>query len=140
VVDIKRTGGNVQKAMKVSQHEKHTTPVIGDVRSMTILPNSNSSSPPSSASTQSADMPSQFFLLTQTWYTITNGFNKMTFLALYYRVFPMKQFRRSCIALGVISTAWTVSFVYGCLFQCRPIQRVYNRGIPETCISFAGHW
>jgi hypothetical protein len=84
-------------------------------------------------------MCGQFFWLTQTWYTITNGFNKMAFLALYYRVFPMKQFRRACIVLGAISAAWTVSFVCVCLFQCTPIKRVYDRTIPGTCISFAGH-
>ncbi|KAH6862885.1 hypothetical protein AA0119_g8731 [Alternaria tenuissima] len=79
------------------------------------------------------------FWLTQSFYTLTNGFNKMAFLALYYRVFALKRFRQACIVLGVISVGWTVSYVVVCIFQCTPVPRVYNRTIPGTCINFFWH-
>ncbi|KAL1798087.1 hypothetical protein ACET3X_002124 [Alternaria dauci] len=79
------------------------------------------------------------FWLTQSFYTLTNGFNKMAFLALYYRVFALKRFRQACIALGAISVIWTVSYVFVCIFQCTPVPRVYNRTIPGTCINFFWH-
>ncbi|KAH5358932.1 hypothetical protein HBI49_140190 [Parastagonospora nodorum] len=81
----------------------------------------------------------KYFWMTFTFYTLTNGFNKMAFIALYYRVFPMKGFRQACLVLGVISLGWTVSFLFVGIFQCNPIDRVYDRKIPGTCISFAAH-
>ncbi|KAL6165044.1 hypothetical protein ACJQWK_08301 [Exserohilum turcicum] len=81
----------------------------------------------------------KFFWLTQLFYTLTNGFNKMAFVALYYRVFPMKRFRQVCLFLGGVSVAWTVSFVFIVVFQCTPIHRVFNRTIPGTCINFFWH-
>lgn len=77
--------------------------------------------------------------MTFSFYTLTNGFNKMAFIALYYRVFPMKRFRQACLVLGVISLGWTVSFLFVCIFQCNPLNRVYDRSIPGTCVNFAAH-
>ncbi|KAF2818403.1 hypothetical protein CC86DRAFT_433465 [Ophiobolus disseminans] len=81
----------------------------------------------------------KFFWLTQIWYTLTNGFNKMAFVALYYRIFPMRRFRQACLVLGAISAGWTISYLMVCIFQCTPVPRVYNRTIPGTCINFAWH-
>lgn len=81
----------------------------------------------------------QFFWLTQSLYTLTNGFNKMAFLALYYRLFPMKRFRQACLVLGAISVGWTISYVFVCIFQCTPVPRVYNRKLEGTCINFIWH-
>ncbi|KAF1944951.1 hypothetical protein EJ02DRAFT_420002 [Clathrospora elynae] len=96
LVDVKRTGGDVKKAL-------------------------------------------QLFWLTQPFYTLTNGFNKMAFLALYYRVFPMQRFRQACMVLMAISVGWTVSYLFVCIFQCTPVPRVYDRTIPGTCINFTWH-
>ncbi|CAO2647456.1 Nn.00g083780.m01.CDS01 [Neocucurbitaria sp. VM-36] len=96
VVDIKRTGGNVTKALK-------------------------------------------YFWLTQSFYTLTNGLNKMAFLALYHRVFPMKRFRQACMVLMAISVGWTISYLFVCIFQCTPVPRVFDRTIPGTCINFFWH-
>lgn len=63
----------------------------------------------------------------------------MAFLALFYRVFPMKNFRIICMVLGGISVGWTVSYLFVCIFQCNPIHRVYDRTIPGTCINFVAH-
>ncbi|KAH7408821.1 hypothetical protein DE146DRAFT_388802 [Phaeosphaeria sp. MPI-PUGE-AT-0046c] len=81
----------------------------------------------------------KYFWLTLSFYTLTNGFNKMAFLALFYRVFPMKKFRMICMILGGISVGWTVSYLFVCIFQCNPIHRVYDRTIPGTCINFVAH-
>lgn len=81
----------------------------------------------------------KYFWLTLSFYTLTNGFNKMAFLALFYRVFPMKKFRLICMILGGISVGWTVSYLFVCIFQCNPIHRVYDRTIPGTCINFTAH-
>ncbi|KAF3031500.1 hypothetical protein E8E12_000456 [Didymella heteroderae] len=81
----------------------------------------------------------KFFWLTQSFYTLTNGFNKMAFVALYYRIFPLPYFRKACIVLMGISIGWTVSYLFVVIFQCTPIPRVYDRTIPGTCISFFGH-
>ncbi|KAH7090831.1 hypothetical protein FB567DRAFT_590204 [Paraphoma chrysanthemicola] len=81
----------------------------------------------------------KFFWLTQTWYTLTNGFNKMAFVALYYRIFPVPRFRKACLVLGAISAGWTISYLAACIFQCSPVHRVYDRSIPGTCIDFRWH-
>ncbi|KAF2023136.1 hypothetical protein EK21DRAFT_81577 [Setomelanomma holmii] len=81
----------------------------------------------------------KFFWLTQSWYTLTNGFNKMAFVALYYRIFPVRRFRQACLVLGAISAIWTISYLMVCIFQCTPVPRVYNRTIPGTCINFRWH-
>ncbi|KAF1836161.1 hypothetical protein BDW02DRAFT_629041 [Decorospora gaudefroyi] len=81
----------------------------------------------------------QFFWLTQSFYTLTNGFNKMAFVALYHRVFPMKRFRQACMTLMAIAVGWTISYLFVCIFQCSPVPRVYNRTIPGTCINFFWH-
>ncbi|KAL5119255.1 hypothetical protein ACEQ8H_002742 [Pleosporales sp. CAS-2024a] len=81
----------------------------------------------------------KFFWLTLSFYTLTNGFNKMAFLALYYRLFPMKKFRQACMVLMAISAGWTISFLIACIFQCKPLHRVYDRTIPGKCINFSAH-
>ncbi|KAI4934946.1 hypothetical protein J4E85_002808 [Alternaria conjuncta] len=63
----------------------------------------------------------------------------MAFLALYYRLFPMKRFRQACLVLGAISVGWTISYVFVCIFQCTPVPRVYNRKLEGTCINFIWH-
>ncbi|PSN72940.1 hypothetical protein BS50DRAFT_606772 [Corynespora cassiicola Philippines] len=78
----------------------------------------------------------KYFWLTQLFYVLTNGFNKMAFLMLYHRVFPLPWFRKACKILMAISVAWTISFSFVVVFQCTPIERVYNRTIPGHCISF----
>ncbi|KAH8726937.1 hypothetical protein GQ44DRAFT_678817 [Phaeosphaeriaceae sp. PMI808] len=81
----------------------------------------------------------KYFWLSMSFYTLTNGFNKMAFLALFYRVFPLPRFRQACLVLGFISVGWTVGYLFVCIFQCDPIPRVYDRTIPGTCINFAWH-
>ncbi|KAF2993219.1 hypothetical protein E8E13_000910 [Curvularia kusanoi] len=81
----------------------------------------------------------KYFWLTQAFYTLTNGFNKMAFVALYYRIFPLPRFRQACIVLMAISIAWTVGYLFVVIFQCTPIPRVFDRSIPGHCISFFGH-
>ncbi|KAF9697717.1 hypothetical protein EKO04_003971 [Ascochyta lentis] len=81
----------------------------------------------------------KFFWLTQSFYKLANGFNKMAFVALYYRIFPQPHFRKACAVLMTISIGWTVSFLFVVIFQCSPVHRVYNRTIPGTCINFFWH-
>ncbi|KAF2468574.1 uncharacterized protein BDR25DRAFT_344281 [Lindgomyces ingoldianus] len=95
-VDIKKSGGNISKAM-------------------------------------------QFFWLTQVFYTLCNGLNKMSFLALYYRVFAIKPFRRACMTMMAICISWTVSYVFVAIFQCTPIHRTWDRTVPGHCINFFWH-
>lgn len=81
----------------------------------------------------------QFFWLTQLFYTLCNGMNKLAFLTLYFRVFPTKAFRHICLLMIGISIVWTISYFFIAIFQCNPVPRVYNRAIPGTCIDFAWH-
>ncbi|KAF2621930.1 hypothetical protein BU25DRAFT_481224 [Macroventuria anomochaeta] len=78
----------------------------------------------------------KFFWLTQSFYILTNGFNKMAFVALYYRIFPLSRFRQACMVLMGVSIGWTVSYLFVIIFQCTPVPRVYDRTIPGTCINF----
>ncbi|KAF2131730.1 hypothetical protein P153DRAFT_286237 [Dothidotthia symphoricarpi CBS 119687] len=79
----------------------------------------------------------QFFWYSQMMYLFTNGFNKMAFLMLYYRIFATRRFRQTCIVLMVASMGWMVAFVTVTIFQCIPIHKIYDlKNVPGTCINF----
>ncbi|ORY00959.1 hypothetical protein BCR34DRAFT_494276 [Clohesyomyces aquaticus] len=82
----------------------------------------------------------KYFWLTQVFYTLCNGFNKMSFLALYYRIFRnIRSFRLACKIMFAVCVAWTISYLFVALFQCTPVHRTWNRKIPGTCIDFFWH-
>lgn len=110
-IDIIRTGGDLRTAMKVSRILVSLTANI-------------------------SDRLIQYFWISQPFYTLTNGFNKMAFVSLYYRIFPLPRFRRACAVLMAISIAWIVSYLFVVIFQCTPPRRVYDRKFPGTCINF----
>ncbi|KAF2638130.1 hypothetical protein P280DRAFT_432362 [Massarina eburnea CBS 473.64] len=84
-------------------------------------------------------MAMKYFWYSLIFYTICNGFTKLAFLALYYRVFATKGFRKMCLVMAGLSVAWTVSYLAVSIFNCSPIPRVYDRTIPGTCVNFHIH-
>lgn len=78
----------------------------------------------------------QWFWLSQPVYILASGFNKLSFVALYHRVFyPEKRIRCACLLLGFICVGWTITYVCLSFFACTPIPRVYDRTIAGTCID-----
>lgn len=94
-----------------------------------------------------SDIPTTFphamywFWLYQIFYKILGGLTKLTFCALYYRIFERRDYRRIIWATILIITTGTVAFTFGTIFQCTPIRYNWNKRIPGgSCISFMAFW
>ena len=94
-----------------------------------------------------SDIPTTFphamywFWLYQIFYKILGGLTKLTFCALYYRIFKRRDYRRIIWATIMIISTGTVAFTFGTIFQCTPIKYNWNKRIEEGhCISFMGFW
>ena len=108
--DLEASGGNLQKALMVSA----TLCLFGGT---------------------ATNWTRQYFWLTQHFYIMTNMFNKLAFLTLYYRIFSMPTFRKICVALVIISVFRGVSFTLVGIFQCTPIQKVWIKSTPGHCVN-----
>ncbi|KZZ92938.1 hypothetical protein AAL_05970 [Moelleriella libera RCEF 2490] len=51
---------------------------------------------------------------------------KCSVLALYWRLFPTRFIRWSCIAISCILFVWCLSIVITCFMECSPIQEIWN--------------
>ncbi|KAL3474063.1 hypothetical protein BJX99DRAFT_271916 [Aspergillus californicus] len=69
------------------------------------------------------------------FYDFAIASTKLSVLALYYRIFPKRAFRRVVILTAVFVLLWlaTMSFVLG--FMCRPIQRFWDVSVQGHCLN-----
>ena len=80
----------------------------------------------------------QYFFLFQIFYKLVLGFNKMSFLLLYHRIFQQKTFRVICkCTIGVV-LAGTGSMLIVTVFQCIPVSKSWNKHETGHCVSNAG--
>ncbi|KAL8989292.1 MAG: hypothetical protein Q9177_001789 [Variospora cf. flavescens] len=87
-----------------------------------------------------AILVSLYFYIAQVVYKIVVGFNKISILMLYLRIFISKPFRLACyINLGIVA-AFTIGSVFATILQCIPIKASWNRDVEATCINSASFW
>ncbi|KAL8974426.1 MAG: hypothetical protein Q9197_001331 [Variospora fuerteventurae] len=82
----------------------------------------------------------KYFYIAQVVYKIVVGFNKISILMLYLRIFISKPFRLACyINLGIVA-AFTIGSVFATILQCIPIKASWNRDMEATCTNSASFW
>lgn len=60
---------------------------------------------------------------------------KFSILLFYRRLFIVPKFRIITSILGGIILIWWMAVVIVQMVQCRPIQAIWNKSIPATCID-----
>jgi hypothetical protein len=84
---------------------------------------------------------SQYFYLCQITYKTSINLTKCSILLLYIRIFSnVRWFKYACYFLtGAVALYGTAS-VTATIFQCTPVSRAYNKGIPGVCIDNQKFW
>ncbi|KAL8655468.1 MAG: hypothetical protein Q9210_000866 [Variospora velana] len=81
-----------------------------------------------------------YFYFAQVVYKIVVGFNKISILMLYLRIFISKPFRLACyINLGIVA-AFTIGSTVATILQCIPTKASWDKSIEATCIDSATFW
>ncbi|KAK3994873.1 hypothetical protein QBC44DRAFT_35336 [Cladorrhinum sp. PSN332] len=66
---------------------------------------------------------------------------KVSVLAMYWRLFPTKFIRRSCIIIGLFSILWCLSAFLPAIFRCAPIHKFWNPFMEGgSCNAEVGSW
>ncbi|KAL8675893.1 MAG: hypothetical protein Q9186_007527 [Xanthomendoza sp. 1 TL-2023] len=60
---------------------------------------------------------------------------RLSLLAFYHRIFPVKRFTIVAIITGCILIAWWLSFIFAILFSCYPIESFWNKAIIGRCVN-----
>ena len=63
-------------------------------------------------------------------------FVKLSILAFYCRLFPLKWLKRTSITLGVFVILATCTKVSGDIFQCLPVDSAWNPKAHKRCMNF----
>ncbi|KAF2737892.1 hypothetical protein EJ04DRAFT_460651 [Polyplosphaeria fusca] len=69
-------------------------------------------------------------------YPLSVCFIKLSILAFYCRVFPMRWLKHTALALGTFIVAATLTKVMGDIFQCLPVDSAWNPTPNKKCINF----
>ncbi|KAI4118361.1 MAG: hypothetical protein LQ345_001582 [Seirophora villosa] len=81
-----------------------------------------------------------YFYVAQVVYKVVVGFNKISILMLYLRIFISKFFRLACyINLGIV-VAFTIGSTIATVLQCVPIAASWDKTIDATCTNKAVFW
>lgn len=81
-----------------------------------------------------------YFWLYQIFYKVLGGFTKLTFCALYLRIFNQKDFHRTIYGVAAIVAAGSLAFALETILQCPPVHRAWNKQVPGHCINNAAFW
>lgn len=83
----------------------------------------------------------QWFYYAQIFYKLVLGFNKISLLSLYLRIFLGKFFKWLCYASLAIVIGWSVGSVFATIFQCVPISAFWDKSvIRPRCIDSDAFW
>jgi hypothetical protein len=85
-----------------------------------------------------------WFWLYQICCKILGGFTKLTFCALYLRIFPPEGktgiFRRVVWSTAVVTAMGTIAFTLGTVWQCTPVRRAWDRREEGRCTDNLSFW
>lgn len=71
-------------------------------------------------------------------YSTTVGVIKISILLMYTRIFPTRGFRIAALVLGSVSVSWVIAIICVSVFQCTPIEKIWDPNVPGTCINLKG--
>ncbi|KAK0291078.1 hypothetical protein LTR35_001799 [Friedmanniomyces endolithicus] len=81
-----------------------------------------------------------YFYLYQICYKLLGGFTKLTFCALYLRIFNQKGFATLVMVVSAIVAAGSLAFTLGTVFQCTPVHGAWDRRVPGHCVNNEAFW
>jgi hypothetical protein len=67
----------------------------------------------------------QIFLVSELFYFVANGFQKVSILLFMLRIFPERSFQTKVYVLCGITVSYTLAFVLATLFQCQPVSHFW---------------
>lgn len=73
-------------------------------------------------------------------YAPTIGIVKISTLLLFARIFPGKKFKRMLWAVGLFISTYSAVMVITMIFQCRPVNRVWDATVKAECIDISKVW
>lgn len=73
-------------------------------------------------------------------YAPTIGVIKIGTLLLFARIFPGLKFKRILWAVGLFISTYSAVMVITVIFQCRPINRIWNASVKAECIDISKLW
>ena len=80
------------------------------------------------------------FYLDQIFYKFTINLTKLSVLFLYLRIFSQRWFRITCYACVAVVGAYTVACIFATIFQCTPVEYVFNKNIQGSCFNNTAFW
>ncbi|KAK7450920.1 integral membrane protein [Colletotrichum acutatum] len=79
----------------------------------------------------------QIIYVLQMLYIFVQGFAKVSIACFYYRVFTGKTFRLKINIFLIFLTTRSLMFLLLIIFQCTPIQSIWNRSVPSQCLNLS---
>ncbi|MCJ1259068.1 hypothetical protein MMC24_006903 [Lignoscripta atroalba] len=80
------------------------------------------------------------FWVLQILYKVTINTTKISILLLYLRIFPSKGFRRAVFAVMTFVLLYASASIIATVLECKPINRVWNKSLPGSCINLTAFW
>ena len=80
------------------------------------------------------------FYLDQIFYKFTINLTKLSILFLYLRIFSQRWFRITCYTCVAIVSGYAIASIFATIFQCTPIERVFDKSVPGHCINTTAFW
>lgn len=73
-------------------------------------------------------------------YAPTIGVVKISTLLLFARIFPGPKFKRMLWAVGLFISTYSAVMVITMIFQCKPVNRVWDPTVQADCIDISKVW
>lgn len=73
-------------------------------------------------------------------YAPTIGVVKISTLFLFARIFPGQKFKRMLWAVGIFVSTYSTIMIVTMIFQCRPLNRVWDPTVKAKCIDTSKVW
>jgi hypothetical protein len=80
------------------------------------------------------------FYLDQIFYKFTINLTKLSVLFLYLSIFSQRWFRITCYASVAVVGGYAVSCIFATIFQCTPVNYVFNKKLQGHCINITAFW
>jgi hypothetical protein len=64
------------------------------------------------------------------------SFIKFSIASFYWTIFPQKYFRWALIAVAAFMAGWFISADLVSIFQCTPVERLWDKTKEGTCVNF----
>ncbi|KAF2261281.1 hypothetical protein CC78DRAFT_419158, partial [Lojkania enalia] len=75
-------------------------------------------------------------LTAEVLYNVSIMITKLSILLLFDRIFPLQWFRRTNLTLGTFIVLYSVTQMFGTIFQCVPIHAKWTPGVVPKCINY----